>query len=227
MTTVIEETIDIAQILQARTGTYALLSRLFLREVDAGLLDGLMEMKLPASTGNEHLDRAYRLLQTYLSTVWERTLSDLAKDYVRTFIGNSVDAFSAAYPSESVHTTGLRLVMQDARDEVLTIYRAAGMDKTESWHEGEDHIAAELEFMKTISARSEEAAGAGDGVALDSLLETQLNFLQDHLINWVPILVDEMDRFAKTEFYRALGHWLLGFLETDREFLQDALRINL
>jgi TorA maturation chaperone TorD len=227
MTTVAKETIDIAHILHARTSTYALLSRLFLREVDQQLLDRLMEMKLPANTGNEHLDRAYRLLQTYLSTAWERTLSDLAKDYVRTFIGNSVDAFSAAYPSESVHTTGLRLVMQDARDEVLAIYHAAGMDKAESWHEGEDHIAAELEFMKTISARSEEAVGAGDGVVLDSLLETQLNFLQDHLINWVPILVDEMDRFAKTEFYQALGHWLLGFLETDREFLQDALRINL
>jgi TorA maturation chaperone TorD len=226
MATVIEETIDIAQILQARTNTYALLSRLFFKEVDQQLLDRLMELKMPASTGSEHLDKAYRLLQTYLSQAWERTLSDLAKDYVCTFIGNSVDAFSAAYPSESVHTTGLRLVMQGARDEVLAIYHAAGMDKAESWHEGEDHIAVELEFMKTISERSEEVARAGDGAALDSLLRTQMNFLQDHLLNWVPILVDEMDRFAKTEFYQALGHWLLGFLETDEEFLQDALGIN-
>jgi TorA maturation chaperone TorD len=223
MATVIEENIDIAQVLQARTSTYALLSRLFLKEVDQRLLDQLMELRLPANTGNEYLDKAYRLLQAYLSEAWERTLSDLAKDYVRTFIGNSVDAFSAAYPSESVHTTGLRLVMQGARDEVLAIYRAAGMDKAESWHEGEDHIAVELEFMKTISERSEQAANEGDEATLDDLLKTQLNFLQDHLLSWTPLLVDEMEKFAQTGFYQALGYWLLGFLETDEEFLRDVL----
>lgn len=221
-----EKVIDIVPILEGRVASYALLSRLFLREVDQQLLDQLMNLRLPANTGNDNLDKGYRLLQNFLSAAWERTLSDLAKDYVRTFIGNSVDALSAAYPSESVHTTGLRLVMQDARDEVLAIYHSAGMDKAESWREGEDHIAAELEFMKVIGERVVLAAKAGDERTLEDLLETQLNFLLDHLNNWTPLLVEEMERFAGTDFYRALGYWLLGFLEVDEEFLQDALDVG-
>jgi TorA maturation chaperone TorD len=218
-----EEDEALAAVLGDRASGYALLSRLFLKEVDRELLDQMLEMRLPASTGNANLDTAYRLLQRYLSKAWERTLSDLAKDYVRTFIGNSVDAFSAAYPSESVHTTGLRLVMQDSRDEVLAIYRAMGMDKGDDWHEGEDHIALELEFMKVIGSRAAKAAKSADEEALERYLSISKNFLDDHLASWVPILVEEMQRFAKTDFYKALGLWLLGFLETDEEFLADAL----
>jgi TorA maturation chaperone TorD len=220
------EVINIVPVLEGRAASYSLLARLFLKEVDRQLLDQMMGLRLPAHTGNDNLDKAYRLLQGYLSQVWERTLSDLAKDYVRTFIGNSVDALSAAYPSESVHTTGLRLVMQDARDEVLAIYRSVGVDKAESWHEGEDHVAVELEFMQVIAERSVEAAGADDDDGLVRMLKTQLNFLTNHLSSWVPMLVEEMQRFAKTDFYRAVGYWLLGFLETDEEFLRDTLDVG-
>ena len=43
-------------------------------------------------------------------------------------------------------------MMQDARDEVLVLYRAFGLDKQESWKEGEDHIALELEFEQIYAS---------------------------------------------------------------------------
>ena len=82
-------------------------------------------MRFPASTGNKNVDEGYRLMAKFMSNVWENSLTDLAVDYVRTFIGHGVDAFSAAYPFESVYTSEKRLLMQEARDEVLAIYRSA------------------------------------------------------------------------------------------------------
>jgi TorA maturation chaperone TorD len=62
---------------------------------------------------------------------------------VRAFIGHGNNAYSAAYPYESVYTSEKRLMMQDARDEVLAIYRSCHLDKAASWKENEDHIAVE------------------------------------------------------------------------------------
>ena len=72
----------------------------------------------------------------YLSQADGTVLTELAVDYVRAFIGSGNDGFSAAYPYESVYTSPKRLMMQDARDEVLVLYRAFGLDKQESWKEG-------------------------------------------------------------------------------------------
>ncbi|MFR8831359.1 MAG: molecular chaperone, partial [Eggerthella lenta] len=147
---------------EQRAATYGLLSRLYRVEVDQPLLDELHSMRFPAKTGNENVDEGYRLLATYLSNTWDNSITDLAIDYVRVFIGHGVDAFSAAYPFESVYTSEKRLLMQEARDEVLAIYRSAGLDKQDSWKEGEDHIALELEFEQIMATRTVEALRKGD-----------------------------------------------------------------
>ena len=153
-------------------------------------------------------------------------MTDLAVDYTRTFIGHGVDAFSAAYPFESVYTSEKRLLMQEARDEVLAIYRACGLDKQDSWKEGEDHIALELEFEQILINRTVEALERGDEEAAFELLTTQKNFLDDHLAAWSPMLTSDMKRFASTDLYRGLAHLTDGFLETDLLFLEDLLMVE-
>ena len=110
-------------------------------EVDEEFLAELKTMRFPAATGNTAVDTGYRAIATYLSGADAHAITDLAVDYVRAFIGHGVDAYSAAYPFESVYTSPKRLMMQEARDEVLAVYRSEGLDKLPSWKESEDHIA--------------------------------------------------------------------------------------
>ena len=145
---------ELIKLNEQRAATYGLLSRLYRVEVDQPLLDELRSMRFPAKTGNENVDEGYRLLATYLSNTWDNSVTDLAIDYVRVFIGHGIDAFSAAYPFESVYTSEKRLLMQEARDEVLAIYRSAGLDKQDTWKEGEDHIALELDFEQIMATRT-------------------------------------------------------------------------
>ena len=197
---------ELIKLIEQRAATYGLLSRLFRVEVDQELLDELHGMRFPASTGNADVDEGYLRLAKYLSNTWESSLTDLAVDYTRVFIGHGVDAYSAAYPFESVYTSEKRLLMQDARDEVLAIYRSAGLDKKNSWKEGEDHVALELEFEQVLANRTADALRKGDEEEAAALLTTQKNFLEDHLLSWVPMMTADMKRFAKTDLYQGLAY---------------------
>lgn len=214
---------ELAALCRKRANTYAFIARLYRIEVDQVLLDELKSMRWPAKTGNTKVDEGYRMMAKYLSNLWDNSLTDLAVDYVRVFIGHGLDAFSASYPYESVYTSEKRLLMQEARDEVLAIYRGYGLDKSDAWKEGEDHIALELEFMQVLANRTAEALEKNDEDEAFTLLTAQRNFLEDHLVSWVPLLTLDMRKFAKTDLYRGLAVLTDGFLETDEEFLNDIL----
>lgn len=218
-----EQDIDLAEVLRGRMATYQFLSRLFRVEVDQELYDTLVSMRFPANTGNELVDEGYRMIVGYLSRADATVLTELAVDYVRAFIGSGNDGYSAAYPFESVYTSPKRLMMQDARDEVLVLYHAAGLDKQEHWKEGEDHIALELEFEQILAERALKAYEAGDEDACAKCLLQQKNFLEDHLIAWYPMMAEDLQVYPQTDFYRGLGKLTSGFLQNDLELLRDVL----
>lgn len=215
--------ITLVDTLRGRQATYAFLARLFETEVDQELLDTLYTMKFPAHTGNDLVDEGYRLICNYLSIADSDILTELAIDYVRAFIGSGNSGYSAAYPFESVYTSPKRLMMQDARDEILVLYRAAGLEKKPSWKEGEDHISLELSFMQVLIERAIEALENNDEELAESFLLQQRNFLEDHLGIWYPMMAQDMEKFPRTDFYQGLGKLTKGFLANDREFLDELL----
>ncbi len=218
-----EALVTLTALVGQRMNTYMLLSRLYLKEIDEPLLKELHGMRFPVVTGDEATDTGYLYIATFLSNLWEESLTELAIDYAKTFLGNGVDAFSAAYPYESVYTSEKRLMMQDARDEVLAIYRAYGIEKQDSWKEGEDHVALELEFMRVLCQRTLDALAAGDEDEASHLLLSQRNFLEEHLATWVPMMTADMRRFSKTKMYQGLSYLTEGFLATDLALLNDLL----
>lgn len=214
---------DLAALCESRGATYELIARLFRSEVDEALLAELMETDYPVSSGNALMDTGYYQIAKYLSNAWVDPLMKLAVDYTRTFLGSGIDTYSAAYPFESVYTSEKRLLMQDARDEVLAIYRSCGLEKSESWTVGEDHIAVELEFMRVLAHRTAAALRAGDEERAFSLISTQRNFMDDHLATWVPVFANEARRFADTLFYQGVVNLAEGFLEEDGALLGGLL----
>lgn len=229
-TVMIEETAqnkELIPLMESRSQTYGLLSRLFRSEADEDLLIQMRMMKFPKATGNNLVDEGYELLYKYLRGTWADSVTELAIDYVRTFIGHGVNGFSAAYPFESVHTSERRLLMQEARAEVLAIYRANNLKRGAKWSEGEDHIAVEFEFMQIMCERTNDALRNNNEEGAAKALLTQYSFLMDHLLNWVPMLVADMEQYARTGFYQGLAKLTMGFICTDKELLEDLLEESL
>ena len=215
-----EETVDLVALMNMRARTYGLLANLFREEVDADSLRELQAMRFPTATGNAKVDEGYHLLYDYLKTAWDDSVTELAIDFVRTFIGHGVNAYSAAYPYESVYTSERRLMMQEARAEVLQTLRENGL-KRGAWNEGEDHV--EFEFMQRMSLRAAEALAAGDEDEAVGQLRTQRTFLHDHLLNWLPLLTNDMRLFSRTLFYQGLAQLAMGFAEEDASILAELL----
>lgn len=214
---------ELAEMCDRRAGTYYLLARIYRTEADAELLATMRKMHFPVGTGNDKVDRGYLQIAKFLAGTWENSVSELATDYARTFIGGGIDGFSAAYPYESVYTSEKRLIMQDARDEVLAIYRSLGLDKSSQWTDGEDHIALELELMMTLCQRASKDLVAGDAAGARKCLETQKNFLDDHLNSWVPMFTADVRRFARLGLYHGVADLTEGFLEVESQLLEDIL----
>ena len=211
-----------AEALRQQSAAYGFVARLLRTEVDDEALGRLRAMRFPAASGNDHLDAGYRGLCAYLNAGGERQHGDLAVDFLHTFIGVTQDREQVAFPYESVYTSPEHLLMQDARDEVLAAYRAAKVVLVDEACEPEDHLAFELEFMQLLGERAAEALEAGDDGSCANLLEARRAFLEEHLLNWFPIRRD-VQRVARTGFYRALADIVLGVLETDQAFLEDVL----
>lgn len=217
---------NFAEILEGRNAMYRFLSRLFRTEVDQELYDTLRAMRFPAKTGNSKVDTGYRMIVDYLSTATSDVLTQLAVDYVHAFIGSGNTGYSAAYPFESVYTSPKRLLMQNARDEVLALYRAAGLEKQDSWKEGEDHISLELEYEAILGERALEAYNEGkEDECLNYMLQ-QYYFLEDHLGAWYPMMAADMQKFPRTDFYKGLGVLTSGYLESDKALLREVLEIE-
>lgn len=211
---------EIASLMDSRARVYGFLARLYRVEVDKPLLEEMKNMKFPVATGNKSADEGYRLLHTYLNSIWDDSITELAIDYVETFIGNGVNGYSAAYPFESVHTSERRLLMQEARDDVLATYRENGL-KRGQWSEGEDHIALEMEFMQIMATRcADHLRKDQDDAAAENLVK-QNDFVRNHLRNWVPMLTSDMTKYAKTDFYQGLAKLTQGFVENETELLSE------
>ena len=50
-----------------------------------------------------------------------------------------------------------------------------------------------------------------------------ITFIEEHLLNWVPMLVADMRMYARTMFYQGLAQLTLGQLEQDRAVLAELL----
>ena len=69
----------------------------------------------------------------------------------------------------------------------------------------EDHLALELAFMDHLIGENDT--------------KHQQAFLESHLLNWVPDFVADIDRYARQDFYKAVGLITLGFLKLDLSLL--------
>jgi TorA-specific chaperone len=217
-----QDDINLSELMRGRAQTYGMLARLYRVEVDLETLRELQRMKFPQSTGVTRINEGLYQIYSYLKGAWEDSVTELAIDYVNTFIGHGVNGYSAAYPFESVYTSERRLLMQEARAEVLEVLRGEGLKRGNST-EGEDHIALELELMQRYSLKCANALENGEDDEAVTLVQKMYDFLENHLINWLPMLNADMQQYAKTSFYQGLGGLSLGFVEYDETILRELL----
>jgi putative dimethyl sulfoxide reductase chaperone len=217
---------ELAQLMVERQAMYQFLARPYREEVDRDLLNELAQFDIPADTGVPGIDQGFQLLARYLGAVNETTLSDLAADYTRIFLGAGPNESGNAFPYESVYTSPRGLLMQEARDQVVELYRQEGLQRSADLRDPEDHLALELEFVALLCQKTAKALQAQDRGATAHCLSAQNHFLEKHLLPWVPRLCTDIVRIAATDFYKAIAAITASYLAIDQNLVADLLVVQ-
>lgn len=210
---------EMTALLRSREALYRLLSQLYMLEVDESMLAALKNMSFPRDCAEADMAEGYALMAGWLAEHGSEDLDDLAVDYARLFLSAGVADGNAAFPYESVYTSGSRLMMQDARVFAVAEYARKGLAfRTDTYHVPEDHLAIELDFMAFLIG---EALAAEDEAALEKSLAEQAGFLKAHLLNWISLFCGDLNKLAQTDFYKGLGKLTRGFLNLERKLLSE------
>lgn len=150
------------------------------------------------------------------------TREELAVDYAHAILGAGGYEERRATPFESVFTSEEGLLMQDARDQVLALFRAERLAPDPALRVPEDHLSFIFEFMAVLCDRFVQAVGAGDLAEARRNLGVQRRLHAEHLLNWIDAYCDVFDRVALTRFYRGVSKITRSFVHMDAEVLADA-----
>lgn len=217
----------ISQIIEVNAGRaayYRMLGELYFRELTQEQVDHLAGMDFAGLAGDDALiAEGYEDMRRYLRHANSGTRQALACDYAHTFLAAGNYETFAATPYESVFTSELGLMMQEARDEVYKMYCAQHIQPQADLHMPEDHLAFEFEFLATVIERTNAALLADDLDRACELAETVASFHRLHQLNWVDGLCDAVLDVAETRFYRGVAKVTRGFVHMDTDVIADEL----
>jgi len=218
----------LVQVIQKRQTIYAFLKGVYEKELPKEFLAEMPEKMRPLLAITEILSdaeskKAVKELVQFTDTIPSQDLdaleTRLAADFARLFLSiNKVPP----HPSESIYREGT--MMQYSRDEVLKTYWSFGVDKKKEFTEPEDHIAVELNFLMYLCEKAIEALNNGDAKEARRYIQGQKDFLEKHLVKWVPKLVKDILDTGKTPFYKAMAVLTKEYLEMDLSATEDLLK---
>jgi TorA maturation chaperone TorD len=187
---------DIGAVLAEDASTLAVLQD---RELSPMVLAELKALGFPRNLTLLPTDEAgwmaYRMMQEVVALLPTQAdaalLDDLAADFAAIYL---TGAFGAS-PYESYWLSDDHLICQDAMFEMRTLYSKAGL-KVPDWRmRPDDHLVFQLQFLAHLLAK----AGRDDD------WRSLANFLDYHLLRWLPDFAGRVVNRCDTPFYAALA----------------------
>lgn len=213
---------------ELRANIYKLLSFPYYKEPDTQYILDVKNMlnifeNIASINSNPEMAEGVEFLKKYFKkNDDEARVDELACAYARLFLVASMQSgIKGVSANESVYTSSAKLVMQEARDEVMEIYFSQNLaNNREAFHEMEDHISAELYFMAQMAMKTVSAIDDDDDELIAGHIKTQRDFLDKHLAIWVDRLADDIVEITPSEFYKGVAKLTQGFVHIDSKILE-------
>ncbi len=154
-----------------------------------------------------------RPLQQYLNSVLlePSLIEGLQVESARLFSGISAD-YGPPPPYESLHR-GENTLMSSISKQVASFYRQADIPVEQMPLSVPDHLVNELNAMALICQRQQLCLQCGDWAAAAQAKQLQLDFLQQHLLQWQIEYAQYLQQSSREGFYRSLGAVLQAVLQ--------------
>ncbi len=200
--------------IQQRLNFYALLSRVTMHECDEALMKTILENdELLEMLPNLAAEKAAILNEpkTYIEQV-------LNVDFTNLFLLH-LTPYESFFKREDgmMNTGGSNPVVQFYEEYHFQI------DLVKARTVAADHIGCEMEFMHVLVDSQRKAEENNDTESAKELLGIQKRFMQEHLLSWAPLFLNQVKAEAETAFYSDFADLAMDFLFADYETINETL----
>ena len=207
---------EIEEFLKLRENLYAFLYRMYVEEPPFELAEDLVNNRFPIpdlKPLNEDMTDGFEMLRKFMKESKDVDVvhEKLTDEYTRLFLGPgspSVPPYESMYIDGNMMGPSLLRLKKD--------YRNAGVAKSEDYPEPEDHISFELKFMQHLCEETLESEGYGR-----KCLNLQKEFMDGHLMKWVPDFCDNLYKSEQSDFYKGIAKITKGFIFLDKDWIDE------
>ena len=216
----------LAEVMRSRSAFYRLLSRLFLKPLEDDDIKMLTDMDFVSQASEmgdgSMLAQGLNDMGRGLRRQHSGTRMLLSTDYTMCFDGVPTKDGKVAAPYASVFLSEDGLLCREPRNDVYRLFAQSGLRLKKGVDLPEDHISFEFEYLAILADRAAEAAEHGRASEAERMVDDSINFLENHLVTWLPMLADIAGSLLKTRFYQGVMKAAVGYVELDRQTLSDA-----
>jgi len=199
-----------------RSNIYGLLSLIYRTEVTEELVAHIKKPEFLSVLS----DMGAELEDDFLKGPEDKLIEDLAVEYTRLFLGPG----KHISPHESIHhDTGdgdWGQFWGRSTVEIKKFVETSGLEFKSDYKGLPDHISVELEFMQLAAKREMQALEEKDNDGLLYCLKMEKMFIEEHLVEWVPIFCDKIISEAELSFYREIAKVTKNFMEFEKKEIE-------
>jgi TorA-specific chaperone len=201
---------------QGRSIVYKLLSSLFAKELDQQLLQSQAQAFFAQLASDPLLSQDIETINSVLNSTLnsvntDHALLELAADYCGLFLvgtKHSASPYASLYLNDNAVAKDDVLLFDEQHQQMQTYLKQSQLTVQSEFPEPSDHIAVILAYV------AHQACACDDS--------TQLSFIRQYLHAWLPRFVDRLTSVDTGQFYSAIAHLTLAWVESDCEGLKGA-----
>lgn len=182
------------------------LSSDMISKLDAVEFPLCLQLELISDKGRE----ATQLFQEGVNLIAQNTdsamLDELAADYSGIYLTHAL----RASPYESVWIDEEGLAMQEPMFQIREAYRRHGLSARDWRKRSDDHLVLQMQFVAHLFEKHDDLGEAA-------------NFLDEHLLRWLPDFATIIASRSATPFYAGLSIYTAAYMDEVRDLLARIL----
>ncbi len=172
---------------------------------------------LAASFGDLPTPQLLTAWKEILPEAADASLDEMRLAYTRLLLGPA-EGYAPPYASiylEAESRGGKPLLMGAEAAAVGELYQQAGLEIAPGQPRLPDHLALELQFMQHLCSCEANALNQQNEQEANRWRAMQQDFLQNHLLSWLPAFVEKVNAVGAHPLYRALVELTLEFVRSE------------
>ncbi|UCC60948.1 MAG: molecular chaperone TorD family protein [Dehalococcoidia bacterium] len=225
---------DMSHIAEARSRVYELLASVYNRLPDSDFITMLMKHDVlslltyatsdytASDLQREELEQGIQALELFQKQAGEANrdemITRLGVDRTRLYRGLK-RGYGPPPPYESVYQ-GSHTVMAESALQVKNVYSDCGYRPPPIGNEPPDYIGIEIDFLRFLCREEASSWRSQDKNKAQEYMNKEYDFLNNHVVSWIPRFCAEALTHAKEDFYRGISRLTSAYVVLDAERLQ-------